>query len=132
MTFKNDQLVLGNKMKTLSINKPFDEINTGEVKKVKIMFSNRQVVKRSLTEQDIILDEAITLVKGMSREQLYLAVKEKDIDAEPDYRGDTSHGLSVNWINWYCRQHNCRAWKALNEGKRRLRKASKNAKRKIK
>lgn len=45
-----------------------------------------------------------------------------DQDPEPKLAGDTTFGVSVDWINWYCRKHNTAIWKARKEGKRRLRK----------
>lgn len=39
---------------------------------------------------------------------------------EPVLQGDTTFGLNVEWINWYCEKHGTAVWKARKEGKRRL------------
>jgi len=86
-----------------------------------------------------ILEEAIAAVKAMSPEELLAAgnriTKElveitKELVDEPDHRGETSHGLNPKWIDWYCKANSCRVWKAIAEGKRRLRASKETPKRK--
>lgn len=43
-----------------------------------------------------------------------------ELGLEPELRGDTTFGLNVEWINWYCRVNNTAVWKARKAGKRKL------------
>lgn len=141
---KGDKLVLGNSMQSLSAlldNQPAAE---GEVKMV---FSQQSIVDHMPEAEKIvlgepsngILDEAIATVKAMSPEQLLsignaiadelVTITNESLGEEPDHHGDTSHGLSPKWIDWYCAVNSCRVWKAIAEGKRRLRAAKETPKR---
>ena len=44
----------------------------------------------------------------------------EEFGPEPKLQGDTTFGLNIAWINWYCRVHSTAVWKARKEGKRQL------------
>lgn len=154
---KGDKLVLGNSMQSLATLLGKQEpAGDGEVRQ---LFSQRSLIDQ-LPEgyleaggtlpkgctvlvipdcHDPILEEAIANVKAMTPEQLkevaagmtsdLLGITQELVE-EPDHHGETSHGLNPKWIDWYCAANNCRVWKAISEGKRRLRAAKETPKRK--
>lgn len=133
---KGDKLVLGNSMQSLSALLDKQEpVSDGEVTTV----VGKQALLDSLPEtHDPILAEAIAVLKAMTPEQLkeigdkiadHLMEFTHELVDEPDHHGETSHGLNPTWIDWYCKTNSCRVWKAIAEGKRRLRAAKETPKR---
>lgn len=49
-----------------------------------------------------------------------MAKAKEEFGPEPKLQGDTTFGLNVDWINWYCNVHGTAVWKARKEGKRQL------------
>lgn len=70
---------------------------------------------------DEILEEAIATVRDTPTEELLALVS-----PEPVLEGDTSFGLNRDWITWYAKTHNVRMFKAINEGRWRLRQKRRN------
>lgn len=88
-----------------------------------VIIPSRKQLEDRLTDDQLtamgkqsIFDEALSVVKNMTTEQL-----QQFVSPEPPLRGETTHGLSVEWINWYGAKNKCRTWKTIREGKRRLR-----------
>lgn len=74
-----------------------------------------------------IMNDALFVLKGMTAEQLSQPKEQiaKHIvlelgKKEPPLEGETSFGVSTDWINWYARTNNKRFFDAVREGKRRL------------
>lgn len=137
---KGDKIVLGNSMQSLATLLGKQEpAGDGEVRQ---LFSPQALLDRlpdNFLSPDPILEEALAAVKAMSPEQLKaignrigdeLVTITEELLEEPDHHGDTSHGLNPAWIDWYCKVNSCRVWKAIAEGKRRLRAAKETPKRK--
>lgn len=81
-----------------------------------------------------IMNDALLVLKNMTSEQLQQPKEQiaKHIvlelgKKEPPLEGETSFGVSTDWINWYARTKKVRFFDAVREGKRRL-KAKENDK----
>lgn len=137
---KGDKIVLGNSMQSLAtLLGKRESAGDGEVRQ---LFSNQALLDQlpdNFLSPDPILEEALAAVRAMTPEQLKeignrigdeLVTITEELLEEPDHHGDTSHGLNPIWIDWYCKANSCRVWKAIAEGKRRLRAAKETPKRK--